>query len=260
MPSDTIISVGAYVTPDMMIAEYSMREKISGTAYSWSSRGPSFNGGLGVSICAPGGAITSVPNWTLQGALLMNGTSMSSPNVCGCIALLLSGLKQDKIAYTPFSVRSSIENTAFKMNDYDPYVHGNGLIQVVNAYEYLKEYHTGDLLEREIHFRVTTGTGALGVYLRDAHEVDKPSLHVINVEPQLFNEINQDQSKKINFEMNFQLMLNNDSSSWIQCPQFLNLNYAKRSFNIKIDPQILVPGSLNHAMVYINFCFIIFTI
>ena len=47
-----------------MSAAYSMLQALPETNYTWSSMGPTIEGDTGVSIIAPGGAVTTVPNWT----------------------------------------------------------------------------------------------------------------------------------------------------------------------------------------------------
>ena len=61
------------------------------------------------------GTGTSVPNWTRAKHQLMNGTSMSSPNAAGCVALLLSAYKQAFPGAPPLSairVKRVLENSA----------------------------------------------------------------------------------------------------------------------------------------------------
>jgi len=72
-----IISVGAFVTKSLMRTAYSIHETnvstIPESTFTWSSVGPVADGDMGVSLMAPGGATTCVPNWTLSRNQLMNG-------------------------------------------------------------------------------------------------------------------------------------------------------------------------------------------
>lgn len=107
-----------------------------------------FNILSGVTVLAPGASIASVPQFTLNRQMLMNGTSMSAPHVCGAIALMISGLLQNNIEYSPYSIKRALWNTATKLPYVDKFAQGSGLLNVEKAYENLISYH--DRRERDM--------------------------------------------------------------------------------------------------------------
>ncbi|KAK3699411.1 hypothetical protein QZH41_018570 [Actinostola sp. cb2023] len=236
--ADSIIGVGAYVSSDMMAAEYSLLEKLPGNQYTWSSRGPATDGHLGVSITAPGGAVAAVPQWTLRGSQLMNGTSMSSPNACGGVALVLSGLKANGIAYSPHSIRRALENTAFNIEVLDilkPLIFVFVCVQVDKAYDYVTQY--SDEHERDIRFQISCH-GHRGIYLRESFQLTKPLVVPAIVTP-VFPE-SLDHDVKLNLSLRLSLV---STETWLSCPSHLVLMNTARSFNVKVDPCGLQEGA-----------------
>ena len=237
------IGVGAYVSPEMMQSQYSMREKLPSNQYTWSSRGPTTDGHYGVSVSAPGGAITSVPNWTLQKNQLMNGTSMSSPNCCGCIALILSGLKSNGIKYNQHAIRRAIENTAKKIENVEVFAQGSGIIQVNSAFEFMKTFYSGDSLN--VRYEVSLDKGSRGIYIRDYPQSDSITTKIVNVEP-IFHE-SVPNKEKISFEKRITIKSNVD---WIETPTSFLLMNQKKGFSVKVNPTNLEVGKVHYAEVH----------
>ncbi|XP_058459815.1 tripeptidyl-peptidase 2 [Malaya genurostris] len=231
------VGVGAYVSPEMMEAEYALRQKLPGNVYTWTSRDPCIDGGFGVTVCAPGAAIASVPQFTMSKAQLMNGTSMAAPHVAGSVALLISGLKQRNINYSAFSIKRALWNTATKLDYVDRFAQGNGLLNVEKAFENLTTY--SGLIENNLRFAVSVGTnGAKGIHLRQGFLV-KPEEFSVSIEPVFFNDKYASSVDKITFNVRLTLL---PSESWIQCGSFLDLCYSARTISVKVDPTGLAAG------------------
>ena len=235
--TSALIGVGAAITPEMMKAQYSLRETQTGPIqYPWSSRGPTLDGDLGVDVTAPGGAISSVPNWTLQKNQLMNGTSMSAPNTAGGIALIVSKLKQDETPYTPHSVKRALFNTAVLMPGQSRWAQGNGMIQIDSAYEHLVSYEEGE--DRDVFYTIRGPAGERGVYLREPYENNEPLEQRLSIDVNFHEDAPS--RKKVETEVRLALSA---SEPWVQVTDFVNLTAGGKTTDIRIDPTGLGAGA-----------------
>lgn len=237
--SSSLIGIGAHVSPTMMEAQYALRETFSDRPYTWSSRGPTFDGDIGVNLFAPGGAFAPVPQWTLQKSMQMNGTSMASPNCCGNFALVLSALKAEKIDYNQESVRRAFENTAQWVDDASPWAQGAGLIQTPAAFDALKRdaNRNAELLRLE----ATLTNGKRGVYLREPHEAGddaQPQEYRVTVKPLFHPDATSQQ--KVDFRIRLELQSTED---WVHVGPEATLSSEGDMISIFVDPASLDAGA-----------------
>ena len=232
-----IIGVGAYVSAEMAKAEYTLRKTKPGLPYTWTSRGPTADGDIGVDIFAPGGAVAPIPQWSLQKSEQLNGTSMASPNACGNIALMLSAAKQEKIKYTPASVRRALKNTAVVIDAADRFGQGAGLIQVQHAYEALKANFKQNAEEYAFNVRFPRRNNARGLYLRESHETNGKVSTRVSVNAVFPEKTPNDKKIKFDLRLNFQT-----KASWVSVGEFMLLTHGSNTFDIEVHPETLQPG------------------
>ncbi|KAI8983667.1 hypothetical protein BDB01DRAFT_850343 [Pilobolus umbonatus] len=244
---ESFITVGAYVKHAQMEAEYSLLESVTERPYTWSSRGPCTDGYHGVDIYAPGSAITSVPVYVLNKMDLKNGTSMSSPNACGCIALLVSALKAENQGHTPYRLKNAVVQTAKTVED--PL--NVGFLQVEKAWEYLQNYKNRDDLDIIFKTTVYKRGSQRGIYLREVDETSQIQYITTQVQPKFMGEVNWEEPKynqsKFNYDVRVALI---STQSWITVPDFLYLHSSGNSFQIKVNPLSLSESKFHFGEVY----------
>ena len=248
------ITVGAYVSKDMMIDQYSTLtapaeegDELKDTSYYFSSRGPT-NDGLLPDLCAPGGAISPIPRHSLQGKAQYHGTSMSSPNACGVAACVLSALKQklgvDFIA--PAELRKGLLNTAVSVDIGDPFAQGQGLVSATAAFEYILK-HRGKLAQDlTVDVLLPNRNNARGLYIRDSVELTGPMTFDVKVLPRFQHSsvrTDEEMEELLKFELDLKLT---PSESWVKTPERVCLLSAiernGQTFSVRLDIENLPPG------------------
>ncbi|XP_061350960.1 tripeptidyl-peptidase 2 isoform X2 [Gastrolobium bilobum] len=249
--SSSIIGVGAYVSPAMAAGAHCVVEPPSeGLEYTWSSRGPTADGDLGVCVSAPGGAVAPVPTWTLQRRMLMNGTSMASPSACGGTALIISAMKAEGIPVSPYSVRKALENTSVSIGDLpeDKLSTGQGLMQVDKAFEYIQKCQNIPCVRYQINIQQSgkTNPSSRGIYLREASACRQSTEWIVQVNPK-FHEDASNFEELVPFEECIELR--STAKTVVKFPDYLLLTHNGRTFNVVVDPSSLCDG-LHYYEVY----------
>ncbi len=183
--ADHVISVGASISKETWAANYGSNVTTKYAMLPFSSRGPREDGGFAPVITAPGAAINTIQTW-LEGApvkeagyslpagyAMLQGTSMSSPQVAGATALLLSAAKQKHIELAPADLRTALTSSAKQIKDVPAHAQGSGLIDIVDAWKLIKkgatanEYTVKAPVDTAIDFALKDPGFGTGIYDRE---------------------------------------------------------------------------------------------
>ena len=167
----------------------------------------------------------------------MNGTSMSSPNAAGCVALLVSAALANNIKVSPVNMKRIIENSARFVDGVDILGQGHGLIQVQAAWDLILA--TKDQKWSEVGFAVKVDSHRFsrGIYLRQPIEANTANTYKVSIEPIFDDDVTAMQST--DFELRIVLR---SSVPWIKVAERMLLVQGGKTISLFVDPRELPPG------------------
>jgi subtilisin family serine protease len=183
--ADKSISVGASISRETWAANYGSAVTRKYAMLPFSSRGPREDGGFKPTVTAPGAAIQTTQTWSPGGPVaeagyplppgysMIQGTSMSAPQVAGVGALLLSAAKQRGIGLTPAQLRTALTSTANPIPGVKAHEQGAGLVDALDAWESVEDgidthtYTVKAPVDTAIDFALKTPGFGAGLYDRE---------------------------------------------------------------------------------------------
>lgn len=160
----------------------------------------------------------------------------------------------------PFSIHRAIQNTARIIPNIERLAQGCGLVQILQAFEYLKHHNTPELIKARFEVQFTGRGNAGGIYLRELEETQKPLETTATVNVVYPNDV--DNRLQVEFEKRILLV---SDAAWVTVPKFLfqhaggkkiqSLNMLillvliERTFTIFVDPTGLEKGTFHFTEV-----------
>ena len=170
---------------------------------------------------------------------------MSSPNACGCMALLLGAAAQHfhpaapQTALSPARLRMAIENTAKfqSVDQVDRLGQHFGLLQVEAAWEHIVSGMDDKSIDIPLKISVNSQRFKRGIYLRQASEMKAAETFQVTVSPLFHEDATAD--TKIAYQTRVHVR---SSATWVTCPEYLLIAQAGKMMRVTVDPTKLTPG------------------
>ncbi|MEA1962376.1 MAG: S8 family serine peptidase [Bacillota bacterium] len=162
--AENVLSVGAFVSPEMWEIDYGWTTESEGLWY-FNSVGPGLDGNWKPDLLAPGSTLSTYPVWTGQTHYLNEGTSMAVPFVAGGAALLMEDMWKNARGFNSLMIKEALLGAARPIEGFAAVEQGRGALDVFAASQLITQEEG---LPRASEIRISTdlfGAGA-GIFSR----------------------------------------------------------------------------------------------